>query len=87
LQSVANKSRPIQVFPMLTRKLSYSAANRDTLSGDPDMNAMLRAALAALVLTAVVGSAAFAGTPTHTGPYDNTANSLGGRYVGGGGNG
>ena len=51
------------------------------------MNTMLRAALAALVLTAVVGSAASAGTPAHTGPYDNTANSLGGRYVGGGGNG
>lgn len=87
LQSVANKRRPIRVFLMLIPKVSYSAANRDTLSGDPDMNAMLRAALAALVLTAVVGSAASAGTPAHTGPYDNTANSLGGRYVGGGGNG
>jgi hypothetical protein len=65
-------------------------------------SAMMRAAFAALVLT-TLGLAAcsdptlngphdaaqvFPGGMAHpTGPYDNTANSLGGRYVGGGGDG
>jgi hypothetical protein len=57
------------------------------------MSTMIRAACAALVLTAVVApvaNAAIGGRPASTarsGPYDNTANSLGGRWVGGGGSG
>jgi hypothetical protein len=65
-------------------------------------NAMMRAALAALVLT-TIGLAACSGQTLNgpskaeqtfpagmarpMGPYDNTANSLGGRYVAGCGNG
>jgi hypothetical protein len=65
-------------------------------------NAMVRAAFAALVLT-TIGLAACsgqtlngpsnaaqifpAGMARQMGPYDNTANSLGGRYVAGCGNG
>jgi hypothetical protein len=65
------------------------------------MNAMMRAAFAALVLTAL-GLSACSGSMINgpgdsaqvfpggmarpMGPYDNTANSLGGRFVGGGGN-
>ena len=63
-------------------------------------NAMMRAAFTALVLTAL-GLAAYSdptvngpgdaaqifpgGMARPTGPSDNTANSLGGRFVGGGG--
>jgi hypothetical protein len=59
-------------------------------------NAMTRAAFTVLVLTTL--SLAACSGPTlngssdaaqifhrQTGPYDNTANSLGGRFVGGGG--
>jgi hypothetical protein len=51
------------------------------------MKSMILAAFAALVLTAGVAQTAhaFPGEPQvtrHSGPYDNTANSLGGRYVG-----
>jgi hypothetical protein len=51
------------------------------------MKTMVLAAFAALVLTAGVAQTAhaFPGEPQvtrHSGPYDNTANSLGGRYVG-----
>ena len=65
-------------------------------------NAMMRAAFAALVLT-TLGLAACSdpalngpsdaaqifpgGMARPMGPYDNTANSLGGRFVGGGGDG
>jgi hypothetical protein len=65
-------------------------------------NAMIRAAFAALVLT-TIGLAACSGPTLNgpsdaaqifpggmarpMGPYDNTANSLGGRYVVGGGGG
>jgi hypothetical protein len=65
------------------------------------MNATMRAAFAALVLT-TLGLSACAGPTINgpgdsahvfpggmarpMGPYDNTANSLGGRFVGGGGN-
>jgi hypothetical protein len=61
-------------------------------------NAMMRAAFTALVLTTL--GLAGCSDPTlngpsdaaqifhrPTGPYDNTANSLGGRFVGGGGDG
>jgi hypothetical protein len=51
------------------------------------MKTMILAAFAALSLSAGVAQIAQAATfPTavHHGPYDNTANSLGGRYVGGG---
>jgi hypothetical protein len=51
------------------------------------MQSLVLAAFAAFVLAAgVVQTAhAFPGEPhvaRHAGPYDNTANSLGGRYVG-----
>jgi hypothetical protein len=52
------------------------------------MKKMILVALAALSLTACGVLAQ--GEPQiayHDGPYDNTANSLGGRYVGGGGGG
>lgn len=61
------------------------------------MRRLILVALAAIGLAACSGptmnggsdvATAFPGEPhiTHpTGPYDNTANSLGGRYVGGGG--
>jgi formyltetrahydrofolate synthetase len=55
------------------------------------MKSLVLAAFAALSLTAAIApmaNAALPGTPTivrHSGPFDNTANSLGGRYVGGGG--
>ena len=54
------------------------------------MKKMFLAALAVLSLSAAVvplANAASLGqgwTAQHSGPYDNTANSLGGRYVGGG---
>ena len=54
------------------------------------MKTMILAAFAALSLTAaiapVANAASFGRTAltSHQGPYDNTANSLGGRYVGGG---
>jgi len=54
------------------------------------MKTMILAAFAALSLTAAIApmaNAASSGRTTttyHQGPYDNTANSLGGRYVGGG---
>jgi len=53
------------------------------------MKNMILAAFAALSLTAAVApmanAATFSGaTSQHQGPYDNTANSLGGRFVGGG---
>jgi hypothetical protein len=44
---------------------------------------LLLAAFTALSLTAAIAPLASAATPS--GPYDNTANSLGGRWVGGGG--
>jgi hypothetical protein len=47
------------------------------------MKKMILAAFTALSLTAAI--APLASAATHSGPYDNTANSLGGRYVGGGG--
>ena len=52
------------------------------------MKTMILAAFAALSLSAGVVQFAQAATfqPTlHQGPYDNTANSLGGRWAGGGG--
>ena len=54
------------------------------------MKNMILAAFAALSLSAAIVPMAQASTFTaaqdsgHTGPYDNTANSLGGRYIGGG---
>ncbi|HEY1410849.1 MAG TPA: hypothetical protein VGF36_01850 [Rhodopila sp.] len=54
------------------------------------MKKLVLAVLAALGLTAGMSPMAHAyivGSPHttyHNGPYDNTANSLGGRYVGGG---
>jgi hypothetical protein len=48
------------------------------------MKKMILAAFTALSLTAAIAPLAGAAT-AHSGPYDNTANSLGGRYVGGGG--
>jgi hypothetical protein len=54
------------------------------------MKTIVLAAIAALSLTAAIAPAANAYTTgfphpaTHSGPYDNTRNSLGGRYVGGG---
>jgi ABC-type glycerol-3-phosphate transport system substrate-binding protein len=59
-------------------------------------NVMMRAAFAALVLTTLglaacsdptLNGASDAAQIFHhpTGPYDNTANSLGGRWAGGGG--
>jgi hypothetical protein len=53
------------------------------------MKSLILAACAAVTLTAAIAPAAFAypGEPKvtrHQGPYDNTQNSLGGRYVGGG---
>ncbi|HET6305752.1 MAG TPA: hypothetical protein VFG12_01110 [Rhodopila sp.] len=44
------------------------------------MKRLLLAAFAALSLTAAV--APLANADTHSGPYDNTANSLGGRAAG-----
>ena len=52
------------------------------------MKTMILAAFAALSLSAGVAQIAQAATfqtTVHQGPYDNTANSLGGRWVGGGG--
>ena len=52
------------------------------------MKTMILAAFAALSLGAGVAQVAQAATfpaSVHQGPYDNTANSLGGRFVGGGG--
>jgi hypothetical protein len=54
------------------------------------MKNLILAAFAALSLTAGIAPMALASpagcpqTTSHQGPYDNTANSLGGRYVGGG---
>jgi hypothetical protein len=54
------------------------------------MKNLILAAFAALSLTAGIAPMAhafttgFPQTTTHQGPYDNTSNSLGGRYVGGG---
>jgi hypothetical protein len=54
------------------------------------MKNMILAAFAALSLSAAIAplanAATFNSTQTvqHQGPYDNTANSLGGRYIGGG---
>jgi hypothetical protein len=53
------------------------------------MKSLFLAAFAALTLTAAIApmAHAFPGEHRpvyHSGPYDNTANSLGGRYVGGG---
>lgn len=54
------------------------------------MKKLILATVAALSLTAGIAQTAHAyvvGSPHttyHNGPYDNTANSLGGRYVGGG---
>jgi hypothetical protein len=48
------------------------------------MKTLILAAFAALSLSAGVAQMAQAAT-VHQGPYDNTANSLGGRWVGGGG--
>jgi hypothetical protein len=47
------------------------------------MKKIILAAFAVLSLTAAVAPLASAAVPS--GPYDNTANSLGGRWVGGGG--
>jgi hypothetical protein len=52
------------------------------------MKKLILAAFTALSLTAAIAplaSAAPVSASGHSGPYDNTANSLGGRYVGGGG--
>jgi hypothetical protein len=54
------------------------------------MKNLILAAFAALSLSAAVAPMAHASWSTavkdagHTGPYDNTANSLGGKYIGGG---
>jgi hypothetical protein len=63
----------------------YSA--RWLVKENKKMKTMILAAVAALILTAGVAQTAhaFPGEPQvarHSGPYDNTANSLGGRYVG-----
>jgi hypothetical protein len=47
------------------------------------MKKIFLAAFTALSLTAAIAPLASAALPT--GPYDNTANSLGGRWAGGGG--
>ncbi|HET6305741.1 MAG TPA: hypothetical protein VFG12_01055 [Rhodopila sp.] len=52
------------------------------------MKTLILAAFAALSLGAAVVPMAQAASPqntVHQGPYDNTGNSLGGRWVGGGG--
>jgi hypothetical protein len=52
------------------------------------MKKLILAAFTALSLTAAIAplaSAATANMSGHSGPYDNTANSLGGRYIGGAG--
>ena len=54
------------------------------------MRKIILAAFTALSLTAAIAplaSAAPVNASGHSGPYDNTANSLGGRCVGGGGGG
>jgi hypothetical protein len=54
------------------------------------MKSLILAAFAALSLTAAIAPIANAAPyngadmTRHQGPYDNTANSVGGRYVGGG---
>jgi hypothetical protein len=53
------------------------------------MKSLILAAFAALTLTAAIAPMAHAlpgeqKVSRHQGPFDNTANSLGGRYVGGG---
>jgi hypothetical protein len=53
------------------------------------MKSLILAAFAALTLTAAIAPMAHAvpgehKSVYHSGPYDNTGNSLGGRYVGGG---
>lgn len=52
------------------------------------MKNLILAAFAALSLTAAVAPMANAAVnhnpPAHSGPYDNTQNSLGGMWVGGG---
>lgn len=51
------------------------------------MKNLLLAAFAVMTMTAAIAPMAHAAQPatqTHTGPYDNTQNSLGGRYIGGG---
>jgi hypothetical protein len=49
------------------------------------MKKIILAALTVLSLGAGVANAqSFTHSAAHSGPYDNTANSLGGRYVGGG---
>lgn len=47
------------------------------------VKALLRVFVTALALSA--GFAQAQSTLTHSGPYDNTGNSLGGMWVGGGG--
>ena len=52
------------------------------------MKTLSRVAFAALSLSLGVANAQSVSHPqptNHSGPYDNTSNSLGGRYVGGGG--
>jgi hypothetical protein len=52
------------------------------------IRSLVRVAFAALSLSFGVANAQFVSHPqptNHSGPYDNTNNSLGGRYVGGGG--
>jgi hypothetical protein len=54
------------------------------------MKKMILAALTVLSLGAAIAPLACAAPVSasgHSGSYDNTTNSLGGRYVGGGGNG
>jgi hypothetical protein len=75
------------------RRLSTSPSKPDI---PPDqrwripMKNMILAAFAALSLSAAIVPLAQASTlnaaqsSVHQGPYDNTANSLGGRYIGGG---
>jgi hypothetical protein len=46
------------------------------------MKKMILAAFTALSLTAAITPLASAATSAHSGPYDNTANSLGGRNAG-----
>jgi hypothetical protein len=67
----------------------YAPSKPDILPDDRwriPMKKMFLAALTVLSLTAGVAQMASASVySNHQGPYDNTANSLGGRYVGGGG--
>jgi hypothetical protein len=78
----------------LKRRNLFTAASKPDISPDQGwripMKTMILAAFAALSLSTGIAQFAQAATlngaqtTVHQGPYDNTASSLGGRYVGGG---